>query len=125
MKKISTELAPKAIGPYSQGIIIDNMVYTSGQIALVPATGELVNDDIKEQTRQVLDNLKSVLEAGGSCLDCVIKTTCYLKNMDDFAVFNDIYAEYFEHKPARSCVGVSALPKGALVEIEAVAKLCK
>jgi len=123
MKIVSTKLAPEAIGPYSQGIISENMIYTSGQIALVPETGELLNGDVEAQTRQVLDNLKAVLEAAGSSLENVVKNTCYLKSINDFAIFNEIYSEYFSHKPARSCVEVSALPKGSLVEVESIAKI--
>ena len=121
MKKISTENAPKAIGPYSQGILSGNLIFTSGQIPINPETGEIEETEIKGQTRQVLENLKAVLTAGGSSLDNVIKTTCYLQNMEDFASFNEIYAEYFTQNPARSCVSVKALPKGSLVEIEVIA----
>lgn len=121
MKKISTENAPKAIGPYSQGILSGNLIFTSGQIPINPETGEIEETEIKGQTRQVLENLKAVLTAGGSSLDNVIKTTCYLQNMEDFAAFNEIYAEYFTQNPARSCVSVKALPKGSLVEIEVIA----
>jgi 2-iminobutanoate/2-iminopropanoate deaminase len=121
MTKIETQNAPKAIGPYSQAIVVDSFVYTSGQIPLVPETGQLVTGSVKEQTEQVIKNLKAVLEAAGSSLDKVIKTTCFLTNMADFSVFNAVYETYFINKPARSCVAVSALPKNAMVEIEAVA----
>lgn len=121
MTKIETQNAPKAIGPYSQAIVVDTFVYTSGQIPLVPETGQLVTGSVKEQTEQVIKNLKAVLEAAGSSLDKVIKTTCFLTNMADFSVFNAVYETYFINKPARSCVAVSALPKNATVEIEAVA----
>lgn len=121
MTKIETQNAPKAIGPYSQAIVVDTFVYTSGQIPLVPETGLLVTGSVKEQTEQVIKNLKAVLEAAGSSLDKVIKTTCFLTNMADFSVFNAVYETYFINKPARSCVAVSALPKNAMVEIEAVA----
>lgn len=121
MTKIETQNAPKAIGPYSQAIVVDTFVYTSGQIPLVPETGQLVTGSVKEQTEQVIKNLKAVLEAAGSSLDKVIKTTCFLTNMADFSVFNAVYETYFINKPARSCVAVSALPKNAMVEIEAVA----
>ena len=122
MQKISTELAPSAIGPYSQAIKSGNMIYTSGQIALIPETGEMLYGTIADQTRQVLSNLEAVLKAAGSSLEKVVKTTCYLTQMNNFATFNEVYAEYFAHKPARSCVEASALPKGALVEIEAIAE---
>jgi 2-iminobutanoate/2-iminopropanoate deaminase len=123
MEYIATDRAPAAIGPYSQAVKSGNMVYTSGQIALVPETGEFLDGDIRVQTRQVLSNLKSVLEAAGSGMERVVKTTCYLKNISDFAMFNEIYAEFFaSHKPARSTIEAAALPKGALVEVEAVAQ---
>jgi 2-iminobutanoate/2-iminopropanoate deaminase len=121
MKKVETNKAPQAIGPYSQGIIVNNMFYSSGQIPLTPE-GEMVQGDIKTQTHQVFQNLKAVLEAAGASLDTVVKTTVFLKNMDDFAAMNEVYSEYFtNHKPARSCVEVARLPKDALVEIEVVA----
>jgi len=121
MKKVETTKAPQAIGPYSQGIIVNNMFYSSGQIALTPE-GEMVQGDVKEQTHQVFKNLQAVLEAAGASLDTVVKTTVFLKSMDDFAAMNEVYAQYFsEHKPARSCVAVAKLPKDALVEIEVVA----
>ncbi|MCL2149827.1 MAG: RidA family protein [Dehalococcoidia bacterium] len=114
--------APPAIGPYSQAIVHNDLVYTSGQIPLNAKTGELVNGGVKEQTRQVIQNLKDVLTAAGSDLEHVLKATCYLTDMQNFAAFNDMYAEYFTGRPARSCVAVSALPKGSLVEIEVVAE---
>jgi 2-iminobutanoate/2-iminopropanoate deaminase len=121
MKKVETNKAPQAIGPYSQGIIVNNMFYSSGQIPLTPE-GEMVQGDIKAQTHQVFQNLKAVLEAAGASLDTVVKTTVFLKNMDDFTAMNEVYSEYFtNHKPARSCVEVARLPKDALVEIEVVA----
>ena len=121
MKYIQTSEAPQAIGPYSQAIAINGFLYTSGQIALTP-DGKFVNEDIVAQTKQVLENLKQVLKAGGSSLDRVVKTTIYLKNMEDFEAVNRVYAEFFgNHKPARSTVAVQKLPKDALVEIEAVA----
>jgi 2-iminobutanoate/2-iminopropanoate deaminase len=123
MQTISTKLAPAAIGPYSQAVISGEMIYTSGQIALVPETGEMLDGDVQAQTRQALNNLKAVLEAAGSDIGCVVKTTCFLKNIEDFVIFNNIYAEYFSHKPARSCIEAAALPKGALVEIEAIAEI--
>jgi 2-iminobutanoate/2-iminopropanoate deaminase len=121
-KVIQTDKAPKAIGPYSQAIRTDSMVFTAGQIALDPATMELVAGGVEEQTRQVLTNLSNVLEAAGSSLDKVVKTTVFLQEMGDFPKMNAIYAEYFgENPPARSTIAVAALPKGGLVEIEAVA----
>ena len=123
MKIIETAKAPAAIGPYSQAITANGLVYTSGQIPIDPATGNIEAACIEVQTEQAIKNLSAVLEAAGSGLDKVIKTTCYLKSMDDFSVFNGIYARYFTGKPARSCVAVAALPKGALVEIEAVAEI--
>ncbi|MFZ5879410.1 MAG: RidA family protein [Chloroflexota bacterium] len=123
-KIISTDKAPKAIGPYSQAVRINDLVYTAGQIALDPARMELVEGDVVAQTRQVFANLKAVLEAAGSGLNYVIKTTVFLKDMADFAAMNAIYAEYFpENPPARSTVAVAGLPKGGLVEIEVVALL--
>ena len=123
MTVISTEKAPAAIGPYSQAIVTGGLVYTSGQIPLDPAAGTVVGDEIVAQTEQVIANLKAVLEAAGTDLAKAVKTTCFLKNLGDFAVFNEVYARYFTGKPARSCVEVSALPKGVLVEIEVVAEL--
>jgi 2-iminobutanoate/2-iminopropanoate deaminase len=121
MKKVETKKAPQAIGPYSQGIIVNNMFYSSGQIALTPE-GEMVQGDVKAQTHQVFKNLQAVLEEAGASLETVVKTTVFLKNMDDFAAFNEVYGQYFsEHKPARSCVEVARLPKDALVEIEVIA----
>ena len=123
-KVVQTDKAPKAIGPYSQAIRTETMVYTAGQIALDPATGELVAGSVEDQTRQVLNNLRNVLEAAGSSLDLVVKTTVFLKDMNDFPKMNAIYAEFFgENPPARSTVAVAGLPKGGLVEIEAVALL--
>jgi 2-iminobutanoate/2-iminopropanoate deaminase len=125
MKKnivIHTEKAPKAIGPYSQAIRADSMVYTAGQLGLDPTTGELVSGSVEEQTRQSLTNLKYVVEAAGSALGHVVKTTVFLKDMNDFPKMNAIYAEFFsENPPARSTVAVAGLPKGGLVEIEVVA----
>jgi len=121
MKYVQTDKAPAAIGPYSQAVKVNGMVYTSGQIALTPA-GEMLTGDVTVQTKQVLANLTAVLEAAGSGLDKVVKTTIFLDNMDDFATVNAIYAEAFgDHKPARSTVAVKTLPKNALVEIDAVA----
>ena len=123
MEKIFTQQAPAAIGPYSQAIRTGNLVYTSGQIPIDPATGAIEAPDIAGQTEQVMKNLQAVLEAAGSSLDRAVKTLCFLKNMDDFAAFNEVYARYFTGKPARSCVAVAALPKGALVEVEVVAEV--
>ena len=121
MELINTENAPEAIGPYSQAVIANGLIYTSGQIPLTPA-GELIERDIKKQTKQVLTNLKNVLESVESGLDRVIKTTIYLENMEDFGIVNVIYAEYFgDHKPARSTVAVRTLPKNVLVEIDVIA----
>ena len=121
MDIIETKNAPAAIGPYSQAIKINGLVYTSGQIPIDPETGSIVETGIEGQTEQVIRNLSAVLQAAGNGLRNVVKTTCYLKRIEDFAVFNGIYAKAFTGNPARSCVEVSALPKGALVEIEAVA----
>ncbi|MBQ3663779.1 MAG: RidA family protein [Clostridia bacterium] len=121
METIETKNAPAAIGPYSQAIRINGLVFTSGQIPIDPDTGSIDEPAIEGQTKQVIRNLSAVLTAAGSSLGSVVKTTCYLRHISDFSVFNAIYAEAFPGKPARSCVEVSALPKGALVEIEAVA----
>jgi len=125
MKIIETKNAPAAIGPYSQAIVIGDLVYTSGQIPINPASGQIEADDIKAQAEQVIGNLSAVLDAAGSSLEDAVKTTCFLANMKDFADFNEVYAKYFTGKPARSCVEVSALPKGALVEIEVIASVKK
>ena len=123
MKKISTDKAPAAIGPYSQAIICGNIVYTSGQIPIVPETGNIETTTIAEQTEQVMKNLGAVLSAAGSSYEKAIKTTCFLANISDFAAFNEVYAKYFTEKPARSCVAVKDLPKGALVEVEVIAEI--
>ncbi|ADY56654.1 endoribonuclease L-PSP [Syntrophobotulus glycolicus DSM 8271] len=121
-QEVKTIQAPAAIGPYSQGIIAGNLVFASGQVPLNPKTGVIESNEIKDQTYQVLDNLKNVLEAAGSGLRHAVKTTIFMKNLSHFAVVNEIYAEFFtEPFPARSCVEVADLPKGALVEIEAIA----
>ena len=123
-KIISTEKAPKAIGPYSQAVRIDGLVYTAGQTALDPATMELVEGGVEAQTHQVFANLKAVLEAAGSGLNYVIKTTVFLKDMGDFAAMNGVYSSYFpENPPARSPVAVAGLPKGGMVELEMIALL--
>lgn len=119
---VQTDRAPKAIGPYEQAIKVDSLVFTAGQIPIDPKTGNIVDGGIAAQTRQVLENLKGVLEAAGSSLDRVIKATVFLKNMADFAAMNEVYAEYFgSSKPARSTVAVAELPRGALIEIDLVA----
>ena len=123
MEKIFTENAPAAIGPYSQAMKVGNLVYTSGQIPIDPATGNIESQDITGQTEQVMKNLAAVLTAAGSSFDKAVKTLCFLKDMGDFAAFNEVYAKYFTGKPARSCVAVAALPKGALVEVEVVAEV--
>ena len=121
MKSVSTTNAPAAIGPYAQGIIVNNMFYSSGQIPLT-AAGELVEGDIEAQTHQVFENLKAVLASAGSSLDQVVKTTVFMKDMNDFGTMNDVYATHFgEHKPARSAVEVARLPKDVKVEIEVIA----
>ena len=120
-EKVHTDNAPEAIGPYSQAIKAGEFVYTSGQIGINPKTGEIDGKDIKEQTKQVMENLKAVLTAAGSSPEQAVKTVCFLADMNDFAAFNEIYGEYFTNKPARSCVAVASLPKGALVEVEVVA----
>ncbi len=119
---ISTDKAPAAIGPYSQAIKVGGTVYTSGQIAINPASGNIEGKDIAEQTEQVMKNLGEVLSAAGSSFDKAIKTTCFLADIADFAKFNEIYGKYFVSKPARSCVAVKDLPKGALVEVEVIAE---
>ena len=121
MEKIYTKNAPDAIGPYSQAIKANGFVFTSGQIAINPATGNVDAEGIEAQTEQVCKNLKNVLEAAGSSLDNVVKTVCFLADMNDFAAFNAVYGAYFTSKPARSCVAVKTLPKNVLVEVETIA----
>lgn len=124
MKPISTDKAPAAIGPYSQGMIVNGMLFASGQIALDPQSGEMVGSTIQEQTERVMKNVMGLLEAAGTDLDHVVKTTCFLDDINDFAAFNEVYAKYFTNSlPARSAVGVAALPKGALVEVEVIAAI--
>ena len=124
IKVVSTKAAPAAIGPYVQGKIVGNMLFASGQIPLDPASGEMVAGGIREQARQALSNVKTLVEAAGCDLEHVVKTTCFLKNISDFASFNEVYAEFFSNNaPARSCVGGIDLPKGALCEIEIIAAL--
>ncbi len=120
---VYTKNAPDAIGPYSQAKIVGGLVFTSGQIAIDPASGSVKAVTIEEQTHQVCRNLKAVLEEAGSSLEKAVKTVCFLKNMSDFAAFNGIYGEYFTSKPARSCVAVKELPKDVLVEVEVIAEL--
>ena len=123
MKTVQTSAAPAAIGPYSQGIITGNLVFTAGQIPITAGTGEIFGSNITEQTEQVIKNLKAVLEAAGSSLGKVVKTTCFLADMKDFEFFNEIYARYFTGKPARSTVAVKDLPKNVLVEIDVIAEI--
>ena len=123
INKISTDKAPKAIGPYSQAVLCDGMLYTSGQIALSPESGELVGENIAQQTEQIMKNLSAVLEAAGTSFQNVIKTTCFLADIADFAAFNEVYGKYITSAPARSCVAVKSLPKGALAEVEVIAKV--
>ncbi|MCM2606906.1 RidA family protein [Rossellomorea marisflavi] len=121
MRTVSTNQAPAAIGPYSQGIVVNNLFYSSGQIPLTPE-GMMVEGDVQAQTHQVFRNLQAVLKEAGASLDSVVKATVFIKNMDDFGAINEVYGEYFSsHKPARSCVEVAKLPKDALVEIEVIA----
>ncbi|MDR0639838.1 MAG: RidA family protein [Spirochaetaceae bacterium] len=123
MKLINTTSAPAAIGPYSQGFVAGSFLFTSGQIPLDPETGEVSGQTVGEQAERAIANLKAVLEAGGSSLAKVVKTTCFLADMGDFAVFNEVYAKHFPGKPARSCVAVKQLPRSVLCEIEAVAEV--
>jgi 2-iminobutanoate/2-iminopropanoate deaminase len=123
MQKIYTNQAPEAVGPYSQAVVTGGLVYTSGQIALDPKTGELVGKTIEEQAEQVMTNLAAVLEAAGSSPEKAVKTLCFLTDIGDFAAFNAVYARYFTEKPARSCVGIQSLPKGAICEVEVIAEV--
>jgi len=125
MKIISTNSAPSAIGPYSQAVKINagDLLFTSGQIPLCPDTMEIVGDDITAQTQQVMRNISAVLQAANCAFTDVVKTTCFLTDMANFAAFNEVYAEYFTSKPARSCIAAAALPKGVLVEVEVIAKV--
>ena len=125
MNTVYTKNAPDAIGPYSQAVVTNGLVFTSGQIAINPESGAVEVQTIAEQTEQVCKNIKAVLEAAGSSLENVVKTTCFLKDMADFAVFNEVYAKYFVGKPARSCVAAKELPKNVLVEIDTVAEVTK
>ena len=123
LKKVATANAPAAIGPYSQAIICGDMVFTSGQIAIDPAAGDIVAKDVVGQTEQVMKNLCAVLAEAGTSMENAVKTTCFLADIADFAAFNEVYGRYFTSKPARSCVAAKALPKGALVEVEVIAKI--
>ena len=122
-EKVYTKNAPDAIGPYSQAVKCGNVVFTSGQIAINPASGQVEAVTIEEQTEQVCKNLAAVLEAAGTSIDKAVKTTCFLAEMADFAAFNAVYGKYFTSKPARSCVAVKDLPKGVLVEVEVIAEI--
>ena len=119
---LHTSNAPEAIGPYSQAVVTGNLIFTSGQIAIDPATGAVESDNIQGQTEQVMQNLKAILEAAGSDFTKAVKTVCFLADMGDFAAFNEIYGKYFTGKPARSCVAVKTLPKNVLVEVEVIAE---
>lgn len=123
LKKVSTPKAPAAIGPYSQAVVAGNFLFASGQIPIVPATGEIAEGDISVQAEQVMKNVGEILNAAGADYSDVVKTTCFLADMGDFAAFNAVYGSYFTAKPARSCVAVKALPKGVLAEVEIVAYL--
>ena len=123
LKKVYTSNAPEAIGPYSQAIICGNMLFTSGQVPINPATGNVETEGITDQATQVMKNLSAVLEEAGTTFEKVVKTTCFLADMNDFAAFNAVYAEYFTSKPARSCVAVKTLPKNVLVEVEVIAEI--
>ena len=124
-KRVTTNKAPEAIGPYSQAMVVGDLIFTSGQIPLNPETGAIEGENVIEQTHRVCKNLDAVLTAAGGSLKSAVKTVCFLSDMDDFAAFNSVYAQYFTEKPARSCVAVKDLPKGAMVEIEAVAEKCE
>ena len=123
MEKIYTKNAPDAIGPYSQAVKVNGLVFTSGQIAINPETGNVEATTIEEQTHQVCKNLTEVLKAAGTSIDNAVKTVCFLKNMEDFGAFNAVYGEYFQSKPARSCVAAKQLPKDVLVEVEVIAEV--
>ena len=123
LKKVATPKAPAAIGPYSQGIITGNLLFASGQIAINPENGQIEAEGIVAQTEQVMKNIGAILEAAGTDYTKVVKTTCFLADMDDFATFNEIYGKYFTEKPARSCVAVKTLPKNVLCEVEVIAEV--
>ena len=122
-KKIATDKAPAAIGPYSQAMVVGGLIFTSGQIAINPENGNIEATDVVGQTEQVMKNLTAVLAAAGTDMTRAVKTTCFLADIADFAAFNEVYAKYFTEKPARSCVAAKALPKGALVEVEVIAEV--
>lgn len=123
MKFVHTAAAPQALGPYTQAVISGGFIFTSGQIGLDPITGKMAGDSITEQAHQVMNNLAAVLNAAGSGLNKAVKTTCFLADMADFAAFNEVYAQYFTNRPARSCVAVKTLPAGALCEVEVIAEM--
>ncbi|MCQ2497936.1 MAG: RidA family protein [Lachnospiraceae bacterium] len=123
MKKISTEKAPKAIGPYSQGIITGSLLFASGQIPIVPETGDIIDGGIEVQAEQAIKNVGEILKEAGTDYTRVVKTTCFLADMNDFAAFNAVYEKYFTEKPARSCVAVKTLPKNVLCEVEVIAEV--
>lgn len=123
MKKISTDKAPAAIGPYSQAIVAGDFLFASGQIAIIPETGEIAQGDISVQAEQVMKNIGAILTEAGVSYDKVVKTSCFLDDMNDFAAFNEVYGKYFTEKPARSCVAVETLPKNVLCEVEVIAYL--
>jgi 2-iminobutanoate/2-iminopropanoate deaminase len=125
MKVVYTDQAPAAIGPYSQAIILNDVLFTSGQIPVNPATGEIVGEDIAAQAERVMKNLGAVLAEAGTSFENAVKTTCFLADMADFAAFNEVYAKYFVNKPARSCVAVKTLPKNVLCEVEVIAAIDK
>jgi len=126
MKYVFTEKAPKPVGPYSQGVIVGEWLFISGQIPIDPTTGQIIEDDFKRASRQVLENIKAIVEAAGGTLESVVKVTVYMRNISKFSVFNEVYSEYFsEHKPARAVVEVSNLPKDVEIEAEAIAYLGK
>lgn len=123
VKVVNTSNAPAAIGPYSQGIILNNILFSSGQIPADPKTGDIMGSDITAQAEQVMKNIQAILEETGTCFENVVKTTCFLSNMEDFAAFNKVYENYFVSKPARSCVAVKELPKNVLCEVEVIAEI--
>lgn len=123
LKKVATDKAPAAIGPYSQGIIVNGLLFASGQIPIIPATGEIAQGDITVQAKQAIENVGEILKEAGTDYEHVVKTTCFLADMADFAAFNGVYEQYFTGKPARSCVAVKQLPKNVLCEVEVIASL--
>lgn len=125
LKKVATDKAPAAIGPYSQGIIVKDLLFASGQIPIIPATGEIAKGDITVQAKQAIENVGEILKEAGTDYEHVVKTTCFLSDMADFAAFNGVYEQYFTGKPARSCVAVKQLPKDVLCEVEVIASLEK